>query len=110
MKSLLSTYGVQEPSAGFDDKVMQLLDTPVAAHAVVFLKPLVLRILLGIFIAACVALSVIAFFVNPQIFNNYITVSLPSSVYTQLFSFLAAFWIVMLANLWWNKRKAAITN
>lgn len=108
--SLLSMYAMQEPSAGFDEKVMQLVEASAAKRPVILVNSLLLRVLLGVFAITSFILLVVAFFIKPQIFTAYVPVSFTSGVYTQLFSFLVAFWIVMLANLWWNKRRAAIMN
>ena len=104
LQSLLSTYSMQEPSAEFDDKVMQRVATLRRTQNTSLLSSLIKRLLLVIFITVAVTLFITTLFIQPKIFIPQISIPLSYNIYTELFSFFAAFWIVMFINLWWNKR------
>jgi hypothetical protein len=107
LQSLFKHYGIQETSGDFDNKLMQkiaLLDLYKTSS-----KSLINPVLVRVFVIASfvVAVTVLAFTfsVEPGIISKYFFTSLPGKIYVQLFSFLAAFWIVMFLNMWWNKKR-----
>ena len=108
LQSLLSTYSMQEPSAGFDDTVMQLVTASEKVTVTPLLSSLVKRVLLVIFITVVAALFIVALFIQPKVFIPRISIPLSYNIYTELFSFFAAFWIVMFINLWWNKKNTPV--
>ena len=104
LHSLLVNYGMQEPSANFDDKLMQRIAN-IKLHrspAPQLINPVIKRILVVAFAVAGLSLFVIAFLVQPGFFNKYLSISLSEKIYTQTVSFFAAFWIVMSLNIWWQ--------
>lgn len=103
-QSLLNIYAMQEPSAGFEDKVMQLVTASQKMPATPLISGLLKHALVAIFITVGVALLIMAFFIDPEKFLLHISIPVPANVYMQLFSFFLAFWCVMLVNLWWNKK------
>lgn len=108
LQSLLKSFGMQEPSAGFDDKLMQKI-AAINLHKTTsksLINQLLLRVLVIAFIIVAITLLALTFSIQPAIFSKYFSVSIPEKIYVQLFSFFAAFWIVMSLNFWWNSRKA----
>ena len=110
LQSLLTKYAMQEPSAGFDDKVMKLVEASKTTTPYFLISRSVLRILLCVFIIVSIVLFLTTSFIQPQSLTVHFYIPLPPNVYMQLFSFLAAFWIVMLINLWWNKQHKILTD
>jgi hypothetical protein len=110
LQSLLTKYAIQEPSAAFDDKVMQLIKPVKTTQPVFLIGRIWLRILLCVFIIASIVLFLIALFMHPQSLPVHFYIPIPLKLYTQLFSFLVAFWIVMLTNLWWNKHNRMLAD
>jgi hypothetical protein len=108
IQSLLTKYAVQEPSAGFEDKVMQLITASEKTPVTPFISSLLNRLLLTLFLIVTVALLVTSFFLDPKILMLHISIITAPDVYRQLFTFFAVFWIVMLVNTWWNKRKSIV--
>ena len=108
IRSLLTSYAIQEPSAGFEDKVMQLITASEKIPTTPLINDLVRRLLLIIFSIVVVALLVTSFFLDPKILVLHISIPAMSNVYRQLFAFFVVFWIVMLVNIWWNKRNAIL--
>ena len=108
IRSLLTSYAIQEPSAGFEDKVMQLITAPEKIPATPLISDLLKRLLLIIFSIVVVALLVISFFLDSKIVALQISIPATSNVYGPLFAFFVVFWIVMLVNIWWNKRNAIL--
>ncbi|MEP6846333.1 MAG: hypothetical protein ABI861_10035 [Panacibacter sp.] len=108
LHSLLTKYALQEPSSGFDDSVMQLIIASKIKHTASSVNPLLKRVLVVVFIIVAAAMMITAFFIQPNALVTYISISLPSGTYVQLFSFFLSFWVVMLLNFWWNKRNAWI--
>jgi hypothetical protein len=106
LHSLLTQYAMKEPSAEFDESVMQIVAKSKITHASSLTGGSLQRLLLIIFMITTAALLITTFFFQPQKLLAYITFSIPENIYKQLFSFIAAFWIVMLINLWWNKKEA----
>lgn len=109
LQSLLNKYAMQEPSEGFDEQVMQLIEASTVKHPASILNPILLRVLMGVFITALLLLLLATFFIQPASLPVHFNISLPQNVYMQVFSFFAAFWVVMLVNLWWNKRNNIIS-
>ena len=105
LHSLLTQYAMKEPSAEFDENVMQIVAKSKTSQATSFTERSLQRLLLIIFVITAAALLITAFFFQPQKLLAYISFSVPADVYKQLFSFLAVFWIVMLINFWWNKKE-----
>src|SRR3954470_14902227 len=107
MQSLLKHYGIQETSADFDNKLMQKIASLNLYKTTS--KPLMNRLLLHVlviaFIVIAVTLLAFTFSIQPGIYSKYLSVSIPEKIYGQIFSFLAAFWIVMFLNMWWNKKR-----
>ena len=105
LQSILTNYGMQETSEGFDNKLMQKI-AAIKLHGATS-KPLLgktmQRVFVVAFIIAALLLIVIAFLVNPDIFAISFLIEISQKTYTQVFSFFAAFWIVMCLNVWWNK-------
>lgn len=111
LQSLLTKYAIQEPSTTFDDKVMQLVEASKTTRPVFLISRMLLHTLFGVFITVSILLFLTAaFFIQPQLLPVHFYMPLSLNVYMQLFSFLAAFWIVMLINLWWNKQNRFLTN
>ena len=110
LKSLLTKYAMQEPSTEFDDKVMQLIEASKTTGPVFLISRILLHILPGVFIAVSILLFLTTFFMQPQSLPVHFYLPLSLNVYRQLFSFLAAFWIVMLINLWWYKQNRILTD
>jgi hypothetical protein len=106
LHSLLTRYAMKEPSARFDESVMQMITKSKITHATSFTGHSLQRLLIITFMITTAALLITAFFFQPQKLLAYISFSVPVNVYKQLFSFLAVFWIVMLINFWWNKKNA----
>jgi len=104
LQSLLTTYAVQEPSAGFEDKVMQLVAASKKIHATSLISGLLKRVLLVIFITVAAVLLIISLFIKYEALPVHISIPVPTNVYVQLFSFFLAFWTVMFINIWWNKK------
>lgn len=107
LQSMLKSYGMQETSADFDDKLMQKI-AAINLHkstAKPILNQTLLRILVIVFIVIAATLLAFTFSIQPDIFSKYFSVAIPQKMYVQIFSFFAAFWIVMCFNLWWNNKK-----
>ena len=106
LHSMLTKYAFQQTSKGFEDKVMHRITELKTRPATSVMDRVLLRTLWIIFFIVMLTLLVAAFFVQPKSLFIPVSISVSPGVYTQLFSFLAAFWVVMLINLWWNKRNA----
>jgi hypothetical protein len=104
LQSLLTKYALQEPSEKFNERVMHLITKPGTKHITSLTSGLLQRVLLIIFITVTIALLITSFFIQPKTLITPLSISLPANIYKQLFSFLGAFWVVMLVNLRWNKR------
>ncbi|QEC66610.1 hypothetical protein FRZ67_04590 [Panacibacter ginsenosidivorans] len=104
--SLLTTYAMQEPSTGFEEMVMQRI--AAAKKIQLPITPLISRLLqrtlITTFIAAAVALIIIAFFIEPNTLILKLDIPVQTSIFEQLFSFFIVFWIVMFVNFFWGKR------
>ena len=105
LKILLKEYAFEETSSTFNDTVMQRIEAAVSAKPS---KPLlndsVLKFLIAIFIIALVSVitGLIYLPVNSLPFN--LSFSLSSNSYSQLFSFIVVFWIMMFINIGWNRK------
>jgi hypothetical protein len=106
LQSILTKYALQQTSEGFEEKIMQRITELKTRPATSLIDRMLLRTLLIIFFVVMLVLLIAAFFVQPKSLFIPVSISVSPGIYTQLFSFLAAFWIVMLINLWWNKRNA----
>lgn len=109
LQSLLAAYAVQETSAGFEGMVMQRVMACPKVHAAPLMSNLLKTILLTAGGLVAVALLVTSAFINPNIYTGYSFMHISQNVYTQLFSFFAVFWIVMLVNLLVNRKKVLLT-
>lgn len=104
LQSLLKNFGMQETSAGFDEKLMQKIAAIKREN--ITSKPLInktlQRILIVVFVAVIISLLIISLSINPRFVNANIFPS--DKIYMQLFYFFISFWIVMLLNVWWNRK------
>jgi high-affinity K+ transport system ATPase subunit B len=76
LQSLLTKYAMQEPSAGFDDKVMQLVEASKTTTPYFLISRSVLRILLSVFIIVSIVLFLTASFIQPQSLAVHFSISL----------------------------------
>jgi len=111
LKILLKEYAFEETSSTFNNSVMQRIEAAVSAkQSKPLLNAFILKTLTATFII--VALTVIICLVylpsNNLPFN--LSFALNNSIYNQLFSFIIVFWIMMLINIWWNKRHSSFEN
>ena len=100
LKDLLMKWAVENPSADFTSHVMQRITSASVAnaHTQPLLNQRVLRILLWVFILTCILLLTLCFTTLISLpFQP--TIVLPVKYFSQGFSFLFAFWVVMLFNL-----------
>jgi hypothetical protein len=104
LKMLLKEYAFEETSSAFNNAVMQQVAAVPARQSKPLLNGLILKILMSVFIVAFLSLIIclIYFPVNSLPFN--ISPAFSSSFYSQLFSFITVFWIVMFINIGWNKK------
>lgn len=107
IQSLLTSYAIQEPSAGFEDKVMQLIIASEKISATPLISSRLKRLLLIIFSIVVVVLVITSFFLDPKILTLHIS-TLSTNAYRQLITFFIVFWMVMIINIWWNKREAIL--
>jgi len=100
LKELLMKWGVENPSADFTSHVMQRITSAYVtnSHTVPLLKQRIMQVLLGVFILVCIALLALCF-TTPLALPFQFSVELPARYISQGFSFLIAFWLVMLLNL-----------
>ena len=107
LKILLKEYAFEETSSSFNNNVMQHINAAASARQS---KPLlnifILKALIVIFMVVVIAviLCLIYLPLKSLPFNLSFTVS--NNIYSQLFSFIIAFWIVMFINIGWNKRQS----
>ncbi len=110
LNELLMQHAMEETGADFTAGVMneiEALQTP-KPYVVPMFQGALAKILIGIFAFACMALLIVTFVAHP--FEPEINFNILSPSYTmQLIYFFTAFWLVMLANLWWNKRNNFFT-
>src|SRR4051794_18682382 len=100
LKALLMKWGIENPSADFTSHVMKRITSASVAnsHTSPLLKQRLLRILFVVFILVCMALLALCL-TTPSFLPFQFTIELPVKYFTQGFSFLIAFWVVMLLNL-----------
>ena len=103
LDELLKQHAIEETSADFTAGVMNKITAlQTSKHYITSsFKTGVAKILIGVFIFVCTTLLV-ASVVHP--FASVIKIMQPPSYTTQLIYFFIAFWVVMLANLWWKHR------
>jgi hypothetical protein len=107
LQLLLSKYAMHEPSAAFSDNVMKLITASQVKTSAPLISSSLRNILFILFAVVVIALLIVSFSIQPAMFDKQITIAISSTVYTQLFSFFIVFWVVMLVNVWWNKRTVA---
>lgn len=110
LQSILTSYGMQETSQDFNDKLMQKITAIKlynAASKPLLSKP-VQRLFILVFLATALLLLITAFWVKPGIFVINFSIPVSQKTYTQLFSFFAVFWIVMCLNMWLEKKQLNI--
>lgn len=98
LKKLLHEYAFEETSSTFNDAVMQRINTTISVQKKPLLNVFVLNLLKIVFLLCSILL--VAYFIFSS-FNKapfLLAINFNDTVYRQLFSFLAVFWIVMLIN------------
>jgi hypothetical protein len=100
LKELLMKWAVENPPTDFTTHVMQRItaDTMANAHTAPLLKQRLIQVLLSVFILVCMALLALCL-TTPTALPFQFTIKLPVKYFSQAFSFLIAFWTVMLLNL-----------
>ncbi|TKK66403.1 hypothetical protein FC093_17680 [Ilyomonas limi] len=100
LKELLTKWAVQHPSAGFTSQVMQQVTSAYTSNANTppLYKQRLLKIVFGLFVIVCIVLLILSF-TTPATLLFRFNVKLPASYFSQGFSFLITFWIVMFLNL-----------
>ena len=105
LKALLKQWAVENPSADFTSRVMQRVTPAYTFNTppTPLLKQKVPQLLFSIFILICIALLALSFIMPAASLPVQFTVKLPVINFSQGFSFLIAFWVVMLFNLAFKK-------
>ena len=105
LDELLKQHALEETSADFTAGAMNkiaALQTSKYNTTSPFQSGL-LKILIGVFVFVCIMLLVASIVMHP--FAPAIKINMQPPFYTtQLIYFFIAFWVVMLANLWWKQR------
>src|SRR5438067_1223223 len=101
LKELLMKWGVEHPAANFTSQVMHQITSAYSysTGATPLFKQKLPRILLGVFILLCFAILALAFISPVKALWPQFEISLPVNYLSQGFSFLIAFWVVMLFSL-----------
>src|SRR5437879_1933034 len=107
LKELLIKHIVEETSAEFTNTVMQRIQSGAAvkAYAKPLLKQKLLKTLIIAFILVCVVLLTLTIFMQDAQLPFLFSVKLTAKCFSQTISFLIAFWLVMLINQLWDKKK-----
>lgn len=100
LKDLLMKWAVECPSADFTSRVMQRVASASVTnpHTAPLLKQRLPQIVAGIFLLICIALLALCI-TTPVLLPFQFTVSVPARYLSQGFSFLVAFWVVMLFHI-----------
>src|SRR3954464_8332635 len=100
LKKLLMKWAVENTAADFTSHVMQRVTSASAAYArtSTLHKQRLPQILFGVFILVCIVLLILCI-TTPAAIPFQFTIKLPAKYFSQGFSFLIVFWVVMFFNL-----------
>lgn len=103
-------HAAEETSPDFTNIVMQRIQTSTAdtKSATPLLKQKLLRTLMAAFLLVFVILLVLSISMQPLKLQFHFSVKLPAEYFSQIISFLIAFWVVMIINRLWNKKRMQI--
>lgn len=101
LKELLKKWGVEHPAANFTSRVMQQVTSTYSAHPQTppLFKQTLPRILICLFILVCSVMLALSLKLPGKALPFQFEIQLPIKYLYQGFSFLIAFWTVMLFNL-----------
>jgi hypothetical protein len=104
LDEVLKQHAIEETSADFTANVMnKVAALQTSKHYILSpFKSGAAKFFIGVFVFVCITLLA-ASVVHP--FASFIKINIQTPSYTtQLIYFFIAFWVVMLANLWWRQR------
>jgi uncharacterized membrane protein len=110
LKEFLMKHAVEETTSDFTNIVMQRIQISAAAKISVtpLLKQKLLRILMAAFLLVFVILLVLSISMQPLKLPFHFSVKLPAEYFSEIISFLIAFWVVMIINLLWTKKRTQV--
>ncbi len=107
LKELLIKHAMEETFADFTNTVMQRIQSAAAAKA--YAKPLLKqklpKTLIVAFILVCIVLIALSIFMQDAQLPFLFSVKLTAKYFSQIISFLIAFWVIMLINQLVNMKK-----
>jgi len=104
IKMLLHEYGVEETSSTFNNNVMQRINIAFTKQTKPLLNAFILKLLKIVFSIVLIAIIICFVFIPINNFHTPLSINLSGEVYRQMFTFIIVFWVVMLMNMWLNKR------
>jgi hypothetical protein len=104
LKELLMKHAAEQTSPDFTNRVMQRVQTRNAASipGLSLFKQKSLRIMIVAFLLVFFILLVLSISMQPVKLPFYFSVKLPAEYFSEIISFLIAFWVVMIINQLWN--------
>ena len=105
LKELLMKHATEQTSPDFTNRVMQRVQTSAAASTpgTSLLKQKSLRTMMAAFLLVFVVLLVLSISMRSVKLPFYFSIKLPAEYFSEIISFLIAFWVVMIINRLWNK-------
>ena len=105
LKQVLKEYAFEETSSSFDAVIMQKITAAMSKKEKPLMNAFVLSVLKIVFLISGISLIGCLIFLPLPHMQFSFTSNFSNNVYRQLFSFLIAFWVVLLFNTWWNSRQ-----
>ena len=106
LKEILMNFTVQETSAGFTNDIMKRVEATVtASQNVPVIKQKPLQKLMIAFGVICILLFALCIFIQPVKLPFHFNIILLLSYCMQVIYFLIVFWLVMLVNQLWNRKR-----
>ena len=102
LKELLIKHAAEETLPDFTSVVMRRVESIATMPATTLVKQKSLRILVAAFLLVFVALLVLSISMQPVKLPFYFSVKLPVEYFSEIISFLIAFWVVMIISRVWN--------
>jgi len=98
LKKIFKDYAVEEPSINFNNVIMQRIEK---LQQQPLMNAKLLKLLMFVFVISL--LLIISFLLSKPVQLPF-SFSIAPVIYQQLFAFIIIFWIMMLCNLFWNRK------